>query len=81
MNHTINRLSFRSKNIVLTLGYKGKYKARRDFIFGKLHPKKARLRGYGWKSYCEIAKWLGFPEPVNIKIKRDQCPHCGKSLI
>lgn len=50
---------------------------------GSLHPRaSAHVRNFGWKSYKEIHKWLGLPEPVKtvrvytVKV----CPHCGGKL-
>jgi hypothetical protein len=50
---------------------------------GTLHPRaSAHCRNFGWKSYKEIHKWLGLPEPVKtVRVYVAKvCPHCGGKL-
>ena len=50
---------------------------------GTLHPRaSARCRNFGWKSYKEVHKWLGLPEPVKtVRVYvANVCPHCGGKL-
>lgn len=48
---------------------------------GRLQPKNTvGSRNIGWKSYVEIHKWLGLPEPQRAKPQLKVCPHCGGKL-
>jgi hypothetical protein len=60
---------------------------------GRLKVGKDGIRNYGWKSHCEVAKWLGLAEPQRPAAKSTKstkstktwvcpqlCPHCGKPI-
>lgn len=89
---TFSNLSSRAGNCLIWLGILNKKDARTAIKTRRLHPKNRETKNCGWKTYCEIAKWAGLPEPKlktkfpPIKVKRGQdynpqkCPHCGKLL-
>jgi hypothetical protein len=47
---------------------------------GSFHPKIKNSRNFGWKTYLEIHKWLGMPEPKRSDPWIRICSHCGNMV-
>ena len=76
-------LSTRAANRLCNyLNIRNRKEATKAYKAGKLHPETCKVNGYGWKTYKEIAEWLGFPEPQKPAraYVLTVCPHCGGKI-
>ena len=77
-------LSVRAANCLWSRDIKSREELLAMYNSGRLRPRKrGGVRNFGWKSYREVAKWLGLPEPQKappkIRVPKT-CPHCGGKL-
>lgn len=77
-------LSCRSANCLSNAGLTTKDKIRAALGQMKFRHNTIQFNGrtmysFGWKSYVEVCKWIGFPEPRRPKMIK-LCPHCGKEM-
>lgn len=76
-------LSYRLKNILSNLNINSREEALVAYQSGRLNFRGKGTRNYGWKSHCELARWLGLPptiKPTRKVSAPKHCPHCGGVL-
>jgi hypothetical protein len=73
-------LSVRAENCLNNCNITSRAELIKAYQSGILSPLK-RPRNYGWHTHKEVAKWLGFPEPIKPKRKiLEACLYCGRKF-